>query len=191
MRGLYWQILITIRNAKMDRSYSVMKYIMPCLMLWHRTTCWFRYFRLSAASKREMSTRLAKEHQPISRMYFAMLHQDSMCNGVWFLVWLLPRVEPSPFSEKHEVNLTFLAFMSTNTIAVSQSLLSHLGNHDPAHCSHVTWLLIKSVGVMTVWLWGRCSCHSRYPACSAATENCEVRVSPTVSSGTSLLLIWP
>lgn len=41
-------------------------------MLWHRTTCWFRYFCLSVPSKREMSTRLAKEHQPST--------QDVFCN---------------------------------------------------------------------------------------------------------------
>lgn len=123
--------------------------------------------------------------RPVSGMHFAMLHQDSMCNCVRFLVCLLPRVKSSLFSERLKINLTFLILICINIIAVCQSLLSHLGNHDPAPCSHVTSLLIKIVGVMTIWRWGRCSCHSRYPACSAATENCEVKVSPTDSSGTS------
>lgn len=74
-------------------------------------------------------------------MYFAILHQDSMCNGVWFLVGLLTRVKSSPFWERLEVNLTFLAFMCINIIAVCfDSIFPWFASHfissgdDPAHC---------------------------------------------------------
>lgn len=131
-------------------------------------------------------------------MYFATLHQDSVCNGVWFLACLLPKVKSSPFWDRLEVNLAFLAFMCINIIAACfDSNFPWFASHSYLIwaimiqlTAHITWLL-KSVGVMISWLWGRCLCNPRHPACSAVTENCEVKICPTVDSGISLLVIWP
>lgn len=153
--------------------------------------------------KGKLAPALLKKVRPVLRMYFVMLHQkDSMCNGVWFLVCLPPRVNLPHFQtglriilfSQHLCTLTeYCNLLWFKLFLVCQSLVSHLGNCVPAHCSRVASLLIKrALGslISSCW-WGRHLCHPTHSASSAVSESCKVKMSPTISLGISFLIIWP
>lgn len=158
---------------------------------------------MSVSSKREISTCLAKESKTST--------QDVFCNVAserqyvqWCVVSSLfaTKSKSSPFSDRLEDYLVFSASLYINRILqfaliqlflVCQSLVSHLGNCVPAHCSRVASLLIKrALGslISSCW-WGRHLCHPTHSASSAVSESCKVKMSPTISLGISFLIIWP
>lgn len=158
---------------------------------------------MSVHSEREISTRLAKENKTST--------QDVFCNVAserpyvqWCVVLSLFATKSKifPILRKAWGASCFLSILYINRLMQFALIQTFLGLPVPLissgqlcsssllTCGFAIDKRMLGSSISTCW-WGRCLCHPTHPASSAVTESCKHKMSPTVSSDTSLSVIWP